>query len=245
MLESSKFLQQSPVKINKKGVDWQNFPPSETGYTYDNFLSDCYEFMVDAFEETNNYFTAPKDVLFSEDNKDFVVYGIDNGLLWIVPLNDTGFVYVEVVNGQTRESLLETYVDEYLSSQGLSSIEKSEQAEGILSEIKTRYLNSMVRCMTDLHYYLTEGDHPRPIGVCSTLDVSFEGKDGLLVPVFPIALSSFVLMVSSAKLKVLNLYSNPSTFYNANKGYYEKGLNNVTVNGTGSVIFLEGVRRIE
>ena len=234
-----KNLSGNPIELAKTGV-------SNSGYTYQNFLSDCYDFMMDSFEETNTYFTAPTSIFLSEENKEFVMYGLENDILWVVPLNGTDFTYIEIVKSEVREDLLKYYVNEYLESQNLDAFKRSEEFDNILFSIKKNYLDNLVKCMTELHHYLSEEEQPKPIGICSSLDTPYDGKNGLLVPVYKVPLSQFVLLVSSAKLKVINLYEkSPRPFYENNKGYLKRGLDNLTVNATGSVVFVEGVRSIK
>lgn len=230
-----------PLKSNKNiNLKFKNIGD----YTIKEFIEDCFDFMMDGFEETNSYFFADRNLLLHVDCKDFVTFGLKNNLFWVVPLNNTNFVYVELTNEWLKDELLSFYVNEYLRTTELSNLRKDEEFDKVFSELKTTYVKNLVRCMSELHKFISDDNENKTIGVASLLDVDYTGLEGNLVPVYKLSLSQFMLLLHSSKLKLVDSHSklSPYSLFKNSKGYLKEGLDNIKVDATGSALFLEGVK---
>lgn len=231
-------------KATSNKLNLGDLTPLTSGYSYTNFLADLFEFMVDTFEYTNNYFLVPHKILHEDDNMDFLTFGLEYDLLWVVPINDSKFCYIEVVHKKVCEDVLSMYVHHYAQALNIQPFELQDFVRETTEELKQTYIRSTIECLTQLGYLASSRHEVGKFGVCNITDLSVTLIEGTAIPVFTVPLSQFILMVSSSELILDGVYGHkPEYFYKLNRGYYKKGISNVGVNADGTCIVINSVRR--
>lgn len=223
------------------------------GYSYEMFLSDIYDFMVDGFEETGSYFYLDA-ALVDEDPEVKVMldYGVNQGILAVFEIVGSRFLYVEVVDMMTVRSLVEFYISEdYRETSDKELVELQESITNDVNDLMLRYIQSQGSFTKDLYSLVSvvpeievtvsfREQVQQPIGICGLSDSKMVALDGDAIPLYKISLGMALKLISITRLSVLGLTSvELKKWSDLKAGYYK--LDNVTVTGDGSAIVLEGV----
>lgn len=221
----------------------KNFAPLKSGYTYMNFISDVYEFMIDNFENTCFYFIAPSSVLHEEENKQMMEFGLTHKLLWVVPIRESDFVYIEIVLNSVSDDLLKMYATDYVTSAGVSPLELDEVRDTTIKDLKQQYLRNTTHFLANLSNFISKEDNLQPIGCANSEDTEYVAFKGKVIPTFNVPLSQFVLIAYTSNRRVVDLYTRKGheDFYKRNVGFVSEGFPSLWVSNNGSSLIVQGV----
>ena len=226
---------------------------SVKGYSYEVFLSDLYDFMVDGFEETGNYFYLGGSLVEEDAGvKEMLDYGVSQGILAVFSVGTGDYLYVEIVDVPTIKSLVEFYITEdYADQHGQEVVLLQERINGDVMELMAKYLESQSVLLNDLYNVVSNTDDvtatvslrekvKQKIAIAGLRDTSVIVLDGEAVPVYNISLGMALKVVSIARLSVIGLTPAELKSWSVLKaGYYK--LENVGITGNADALVLEGV----
>lgn len=226
---------------------------SVKGYSYEMFLSDIYDFMVDGFEETGTYFYLERSLVEEEVVvHDMLNYGVTQGILAVFSIEGSSYLYVEIVDVPTIKSLVEFYITEdYTDQHGQDVVLMSEKINADVMELMLKYLENQSVLLNDLYSVVSNtGDVlatislrekvEQPIAVAGLKDTSLLVLDGDAIPVYNISLGMALKLISIARLSVIGLTAQELKSWSVLKaGYYK--LENVGITGSADALVLKGV----
>lgn len=233
----------------KSGVDFKVVD----GYSYEMFLSDLYDFMVDGFEETGNYFYLDYKLVDEDKNVQVMLdYGVSQGILAVFKIGSGDYLYVEVLDIATVKSLVEFYINEDYSTQGDEVVVvEQEQIKNDVETLMARYLENQVVLLNDLYALVSSVDGvemtislrekvQQPIAIAGLMDSNVIVLDGEAIPVYNISLGMALRLISIARLSVIGVNSVELKTWSVLKaGYYK--LENVGITGSADALILQGV----
>lgn len=222
------------------------------GYAYEMFLSDIYDFMVDGFEDTASYFYMDEDLLKEDVNvKEMLDYGVSQGILAVVKIASTGYLYVELLDASTITSLIEYYITEDYREQGVDLVVASEDIKKDITELTTKYVENQVVFLNDLYTLMSNVQGveatvslrevvKQPIAISGLVDTKIVAVDGVAIPVYNIPLGMALKLVSIARLSVIGMTANELKNLSVLKsGWFS--LDCLDITGSVDALILEGV----
>lgn len=223
------------------------------GYSYEMFLSDIYDFMVDGFEETGSYFFVDS-TLVEEDVKVKLMldYGVKQNILAVFEVSGSRYLYVEVVDALTVRSLVEFYITEdYRETSDKELVELQQEITSDTNDLLVSYLTKQGIFANDLYNLVSvvpgievtisfREQVQQPIAICGLTDSPMVSLEGEGIPLYNVSLGMALKLISIVRLSVLGLTPvELKKWSDLKAGYYK--IDNVTVTGDGSAIVLEGV----
>ena len=110
----------------------------------DQFVEDFYDlFMEGSVESTNKYTVIYEDEYNSSEARAVLDLGLANEWLWVLPIDGTPLIYIELVDLVVCDHLLQHYVTK-LGYEG-------EKVVSIIDSIKDNYIREAVRFLESLH----------------------------------------------------------------------------------------------
>lgn len=201
----------------------------------DQFVEDFYDlFMEGVLEFTNKYTIVYKEELNSSEARSVIDLGLAYDWLWVVDIEGTPLVYIEVVDLVVQEYLLHHYTKQL----GYSG----SQAETTIKELKELYLAEVVRFLHELTNLIGEKTDLKPFAVASLVDEQHLRLDKKLVPTFHLSLTELFKLLESLQLRPYGFWEGQEHHqFKEPKGYFEKPLKGIRVDELVSAIFIRGV----
>lgn len=201
----------------------------------DQFVEDFYDlFMEGILEFTNKYTIVYKEELNSSEARSVIDLGLAYDWLWVVDIEGTPLVYIEVVDLVVQECLLVHYTKQL----GYSD----SQAETTIKELKDLYLSEVVRFLHELTNLIGEQDNLKSFAVASLVDEHHLRLDKKLVPTFHLSLTEMFKLLESLQLRPYGFWEGQEHHqFKEPKGYFEKPLKGIRVDELVSAIFIRGV----
>lgn len=212
--------------------------PRQESYGYQEFLEDYFEFfMSDLMEFTNCYCMVYEDEFSSPEVEPCVQYGVENGYLWVVPIEGTPIVYLELVDAKVRLDLVHLYISKLESS----DISVDEQVKD-LSDLYTEYLLRFTRDLQSLS--VSEEGVMNPFGIANHTDEVSTELDGKLVPIYNVSLRQFMNILESVGMRPLGIWSGLPELreYLSPKGIWDEGVQDVRVDELVTALFTKGIQ---
>ena len=201
----------------------------------DQFVEDFYDlFMEGILEFTNKYTIVYKEDIETSEARLVLDLGLAYDWLWLVEIEGTPLVYIEVVDLVVQEHLLSHYICQL----GYSEEESSRTKD----EIKQLYLREAVRFLNELPKLVGEETSLKPFGIASCVDEQVLKLDNSLVPVFHLSLTEFIKLLDGVQLRPFGFWEGQEHHkFKDPKGYFESALKGVRVDELISAIFVRGV----
>lgn len=199
------------------------------------FVEDFYDlFMEGTLEFTNKYTIAYKEDVNSIDARSVIDLGLAYDWLWLVEIDGTPLVYIEVVDLVVQEHLLQHYVSKFEYS--------TEKSVEVIQAIKDQYLAEVVRFLQVLPEFVGEKDSLKPFGVASMVDEQYLRLDTQMVPIFHISLTELFKLLEGVQLRPIGIWEGQDYHkFREPKGEFEGFLEGVRVDELVSSMFLRGV----
>lgn len=201
----------------------------------DQFVEDFYDlFMEGILEFTNKYTIVYKGELNRSEARSVIDLGLAYDWLWVVDIEGTPLVYIEVVDLVVQEHLLQHYTKQlgYQDAQALV----------VIKELKDLYLTEVVRFLHELTNLIGEKTNLKPFAVASLVDEQHLRLDNKLVPTFHLSLTEMFKLLESLQLRPYGFWEGQEHHqFKEPKGYFENPLKGIRVDELVSAIFVRGV----
>lgn len=201
----------------------------------DQFVEDFYDLFMEGFiESTNKYTVIYEDEYNSSEARAVLDLGLANDWLWVVPIDGTPLVYIELVDLVVCEHLLQHYVSK-LGYVG-------EEAVSIIASIKDNYLREVVRFLESLPKLSGTEKDLKSFGIVNMTDSQSLWLDDKQVPVFNLSIKEFLTLIESVQLRPYGFWTAQEHHqFKDPKGEFKQPLKGVRVDELISSIFIRGV----
>ena len=194
----------------------------------DQFVEDFYDlFMEGSVESTNKYTVIYEDEYNSSEARAVLDLGLANDWLWVLPIDGTPLIYIELVDLVVCDHLLQHYVT---------------KAVYIIDSIKDNYLREAVRFLESLPKLSGTEKDLKSFGIVNMTDSQSLWLDGKQVPVFNLSIKEFLTLIESVQLRPYGFWTAQEHHqFKDPKGEFKQPLRGVRVDELISSIFIRGV----
>ena len=188
----------------------------------DQFVEDFYDlFMEGSIESTNKYTVIYEDEYNSSEARAVLYLGLANDWLWVLPIDGTPLIYIELVDLVVCDHLLQHYVTKLG---------------------KDNYLREAVRFLESLPKLSGTEKDLKSFGIVNMTDSQSLWLDGKQVPVFNLSIKEFLTLIESVQLRPYGFWTAQEHHqFKDPKGEFKQPLRGVRVDELISSIFIRGV----